>query len=281
MNVTNSESDALLQCCIGLYNLAYYINHASFKTYIIKNDIFVGNNLVKFTVSMKNKLSGIIIVSKIVCLSLAISMLVFLLLIPFGFKFVYFPNEKNNWEMINVFINLFGFIIAGVGIVVSAYLTINSYKKNSIIKNEEEIRKMKQDYYNSFIEIVTERMNDIANTNLHKKFLIECNRLNLYASKEVIEFINAYGYTKEMSTEELFKLIRKDIFNNELEEINYNLKVTDRAQYFNIIQNEEYLKLKTGNQITINNTLRDNIIFHKKILNKIEKRVADEFDTIS
>lgn len=281
MNATNSESDALLQCCIGLYNLAYYINHTSFNTYIIKNDIFVGNNLIKFTVSMKNKLSGIIIVSKIVCLSLAISMLVFLLLIPFGFKFVYFPNEKNNWEMINVFINLFGFIIAGVGIVVSAYLTINSYKKNSIIKNEEEIRKMKQDYYNSFIEIVTERMNDIANTNLHKKFLIECNRLNLYASKEVIEFINAYGYTKEMSTEELFKLIRKDIFNNELEEINYNLKVTDRAQYFNIIQNEEYLKFKTGNQITINNTLRDNIIFHKKILNKIEKRVADEFDTIS
>lgn len=228
---------------------------------------------------MKNKLPIITTAGKIVCLLLAISMLVFLLLIPFGFKFAYFPDERNNWEIINVFINLFGFIIAGVGITVSAYLTIDSYKRNSIIKNEEEIRKMKQNYYNSFIEIVTARMNDIANIDLHKKFLIECNRLNLYASKEVIEFINQNGET-DMSTEILFKLIRKDIFRNELEEIKYNLKVTDRAQYFNIILNEE-LEKYPFNQSSTNNIQRDIMIYQKKIFNRTEKRVAKEFDANS
>lgn len=86
---------------------------------------------------MNNKLSIAVKVSKLICLLLAISMIVFLSLIPFGFKF----DKSNNWEMINTFINLFGFIIAGIGIAVSAFLTINSYKKNSIIQNEAEIRK--------------------------------------------------------------------------------------------------------------------------------------------
>lgn len=227
---------------------------------------------------MNNKLSIAVKVSKLICLLLAISMIVFLSLIPFGFKFVYIPDKSNNWEMINTFINLFGFIIAGIGIAVSAFLTINSYKKKSIIQNEAEIRKMKQSYYNSFIEVVTERMNDRANNDLHKKFLIECNRLNLYASKEVIVFINNNADKHDMSTTELFRLIRKDIFNIESEQIEYNLRVTDRAAYFDLVTKEEIIKYQTNNNLQINNHQREQIITQRKILKKIEERVATEFD---
>lgn len=81
-----------------------------------------------------------------------------------------------------------------------------------------------------------------------------------------------------MSTTELFRLIRKDIFNIESEQIEYNLRVTDRAAYFDLVTKEEIIKYQTNNNLQINNHQREQIITQRKILKKIEERVATEFD---
>lgn len=92
------------------------------------------------------------------------------------------------------------------------YLSDTKLQKNS------EARKIKQDYYHIFLESLSVKLSHLNKMHTedailaNRKFCIEFNRLPLYASQEVVEFLSKNTKdTKALEFTELYELIRKDL----------------------------------------------------------------------
>lgn len=100
-----------------------------------------------------------------------------------------------------------------------------AYLKDSRLQRNAEARKIKQDYYHMFLEAVSIKFSHINRMETedgilaNRKFCIEVNRLPLYASQEVVEFVSRFagGGTAPDFTE-LYEVIRKDLCSDTYDE---------------------------------------------------------------
>ena len=119
-------------------------------------------------------------------------------------------------------------IIAVIGsIYVNQLLSIENSKNQRAM----EIRKVKQDYYHKFTESFLLRMAYLPNQNskefkdADKAFCLERNRLPLYASQEIVEYVEevATGKNQRADFKTLYEMIRRDLKNDSFSDFN-NLK---------------------------------------------------------
>jgi hypothetical protein len=99
-----------------------------------------------------------------------------------------------------------------------------AYLSDAKLQRGAEARKIKQDYYHMFLDAVSTKFsyqNNMESENAvraNQKFCIEFNRLPLYASQEVVEFVNDFAAGgKAPNFAELYDLIRKDLCSDKYE----------------------------------------------------------------
>ena len=125
-----------------------------------------------------------------------------------------------------IIISLIGSLTAIITVIGSIYVNKLLSNENSKQQRALEIRKTKQAYYHEFTESFLLRMAYLPNQkskefkDADKTFCIEKNRLPLYASQELIEYVDEVASGKSLTADfkTLFELIRKDLLNDELKE---------------------------------------------------------------
>lgn len=102
-----------------------------------------------------------------------------------------------------------------------------AYLKDSRLQRNAEARKIKQDYYHMFLEAVSIKFSHINSMETedgilaNRKFCVEVNRLPLYASQEVVEFVSQFaGGGKAPEFTALYEVIRQDLCSDTYEEFN-------------------------------------------------------------
>ena len=111
-------------------------------------------------------------------------------------------------------------VLTIIGSIVAVKVTSNSQIKEQKIAADRE---MKRKYYNAFIEAFTKKLFYINKPDCMEKieaemtFVLEANRLPLYVSEEMIQFIERIKnpqIAKETKMEELLVILRKDLCEN-------------------------------------------------------------------
>jgi hypothetical protein len=114
-------------------------------------------------------------------------------------------------------------ILTIIGSIVAVKITSNSQIKEQKIAADRE---MKRKYYNAFIEAFTKKLFYIGKHDCIEKieaemtFVLEANRLPLYASEEMIQFIEKIKnpqIAKETKMEEFLIILRRDLCENTFE----------------------------------------------------------------
>ncbi|WP_152028170.1 hypothetical protein [Stutzerimonas stutzeri] len=102
-----------------------------------------------------------------------------------------------------------------------------AYLKDFRLQRNAEARKIKQDYYHMFLEAVSIKFSHINSMDTedsilaNRKFCIEFNRLPLYASQEVVEFVSrSAGGGKAPNFTALYEVIRNDLCSDTYNEFN-------------------------------------------------------------
>ena len=123
-------------------------------------------------------------------------------------------------EIIVALIAAVATVLTIIGSIVAVKVTSNSQIKEQKIAADRE---MKRKYYNAFIEAFTKKLFYINKPDCMEKieaemtFVLEANRLPLYASEEMIQFIERIKnpqIAKETKMEELLVILRKDLCEN-------------------------------------------------------------------
>lgn len=125
------------------------------------------------------------------------------------------PNSIDNAIIYSLITALTAIITVIGSIYVNQSISAESSRNQRLV----EIRKMKQDYYHKFTESFMLRMTYIPNQNstefkeADKTFCIEKNRLPLYASQKIVEYVDEVASGKNLTADfkTLFELIRKDL----------------------------------------------------------------------
>lgn len=129
-----------------------------------------------------------------------------------------------NIEIIVALIAVGATVLTIIGSIVAVKLTSNSQIKEQKIAADRE---MKRKYYNAFIEAYTKKMfyafkpDCIEKVEAEMAFLIEANRLSLYASEEMVQFIENIKdpiNAKKTKMNDFFVILRKDLCENTFED---------------------------------------------------------------
>lgn len=118
-----------------------------------------------------------------------------------------------------IIVAIIGAITAILSILGSVFITKLSAKQ----QRDSEIRTLKQEWYNRFLEAFAEKMSYVKNgttvpKNVNAKFCLEFNRLPLYASEEVVNFANSIVENPNKPIFDLYSAIRKDLCNSQYSE---------------------------------------------------------------
>lgn len=155
---------------------------------------------------MKIKKNWIIILILIILLLLIISSIIL--------------NQTDNFTISdNIIIALIGSLTTIITIIGSIYVNQMLINENSRQQRLLEIRKIKQEYYHKFTEAFLLRLTYLRNMKSKEfkesdlKFCLEKNRLPLYASQELIEYVEeiASGKSQKADFKTLYKMIRLDL----------------------------------------------------------------------
>jgi len=125
-----------------------------------------------------------------------------------------------------IIISLIGSLTAILSVIGSIYVNKMLSNENSKQSRALDIRKTKQEYYNKFTESFLLRITYLPNQKskefkeADKTFCIEKNRLPLYASQEIIEYVDEVASGKSLTADfkTLFEMIRTDLLNDDLKE---------------------------------------------------------------
>jgi hypothetical protein len=111
--------------------------------------------------------------------------------------------------------------VTAVGTIIgSIYVAQTTSLLNAVATRNQESRNLKKEHYHNFLESLSDKLahtnssNQIKKQEIAQKFCIEINRLKLYASQELVEWIEKSQepeYNKESDFSELFVLIRNDL----------------------------------------------------------------------
>lgn len=123
----------------------------------------------------------------------------------------------------NVTIALIAAIGTSVTVIGSVYVNQKLAFENANVQRRVDIRKLKQDYYHKFTEAFMLRIAYSVNGESPEfkiadtTFCVEKNRLPLYASQEIVEYVEsvANGQNAGAQFTKLFELIRKDLTSEE------------------------------------------------------------------
>jgi len=127
----------------------------------------------------------------------------------------------------NVLIAIIGAITASITIIGSVFVAKTTGFYEGQKQRQIETRNLKREFYNQFIEVFTRNMSINNNPEINQNFCIEVNRLPMYASQEVVEFVNEIASKKNAATEaetdkaefaKLFSLIRADLCSDDYKE---------------------------------------------------------------
>ena len=140
-------------------------------------------------------------------------------------------NIKTKVVSDNIILAFIGALTAIITIVGSIYVNQQLSVDNARQQREMEIRKIKQEYYHKFTESFMLKIAYLPKPDsdeyksADKYFCLERNRLPLYASQELIEWVDsvARGTIPNADFTVLYDMIRKDLCNNDFKEFN-NLK---------------------------------------------------------
>ena len=93
-----------------------------------------------------------------------------------------------------------------------------AYLSDAKLQRNAEARKIKQDYYHMFLEAVSIKFSHLNKMDsedailANQRFCIEVNRLPLYASQKVVEFVSEFaGGGKAPEFTALYEVIRQDL----------------------------------------------------------------------
>ena len=114
-------------------------------------------------------------------------------------------------------------IIGGINAVLSIIGSIFVNKLTAKQQRDSEVRMIKQQWYNNFLEAFSKKISYANNgvevpEEINAKFCEEFNRLPLYASEEVIECINLLNKNSDRPIFELYKVIRNDLCESKYKE---------------------------------------------------------------
>ena len=122
-----------------------------------------------------------------------------------------------NTEIIVAIIAMIGVILTIIGSIIATNLTNNSQLEQQRI---DSIREMKRTYYNQLIEAYTEKLmyinkpDSVEKIEAEIRFLKEANRVPLFASQEMTEFMERMKnpqIAEKTSTGEFYLIMRKDL----------------------------------------------------------------------
>jgi len=169
---------------------------------------------------------------------IAISIFIFIvlsLITLIGYS-IFLNSIQNNSVDDKIMISLIGSLTAIITVIGSFFVNQFLAVQNSREQRAEEIRKMKQTYYHNFTESFLLRIAYLPNmkstefSDADKTFCIEKNRLPLYASQEIVEYVEkgASGKELNMDFKTLFELIRNDLKSDDFKNFENlsNLSVT-------------------------------------------------------
>lgn len=123
-------------------------------------------------------------------------------------------------------ITVIGVFLTVIGSIVVVNLTNNGQIE---LQRIEDVREMKRTYYNQLTESFTKKLmyigkpDSIEKVEAEMRFLEEANRLPLYASQEMVEFIEQMKnpeIARNTSTKEFYIIMRKDLCSNNFDEFN-------------------------------------------------------------
>lgn len=122
-----------------------------------------------------------------------------------------------NTEIQVAIITVVGVLLTIIGSIVATNLTNNSQLEQQRV---DAIREMKRTYYNQLTEAYTEKLmyinkpESVEKVEAEMRFVKEASRVPLYASQEMVEFmenIKDPEIAKNASTAEYYRIMRKDL----------------------------------------------------------------------
>lgn len=124
-------------------------------------------------------------------------------------------------------------IIAAIATIItvigSIYISNKTNNTQVELQRIEAVREMKRTYYNDLTEAFTKKLmytnmpDSIEKVEAEMKFLEEASRLPLYASQEMVEFIETMKdpkTAKDTKLKEYYIIMRRDLCSNEFNEFN-------------------------------------------------------------
>lgn len=133
-------------------------------------------------------------------------------------------KESQEWDKTKIavaVITAVATVLTVVGSIAIAFMTNNAQIEQ---QRFEEAREVKRTYYNQFIEAYTNKLQFVDKPDSPEKveaemaFVLEVNRLPLYASQEMVEFVNSMWDHKTAtltSTNEFYDIMRRDLCSDE------------------------------------------------------------------
>ena len=132
-----------------------------------------------------------------------------------------------NIKIIEILITSGTTILTIIGSIVGSIIAVK-LTSNSQIKEQQMAanREMKRKYYNAFIEAFTKKRLYIDKPDCIEKieaemaFIFEANRLSLYASEEMIQFVEEMKNpttAKKTTMDNFLTIVRKDLCDNSFE----------------------------------------------------------------
>ncbi len=145
---------------------------------------------------------------------------------------------------IGIFIHI-SYAIQFMQIIIAAIAAYIAFSYNNNAKNQRKLYmlQVKREYYNKFIEVLMRKLfyrnyECIESIRANEDFCIEVNRLPLYASKEVIDYVNKIYNGEERSPIHLLLLIRKDLDMSDLSNLSLNPQLPNIVLTKKIIDEE-------------------------------------------
>lgn len=154
----------------------------------------------------------------------------------------------SNTEIQVAIIAVVGVIFTIIGSIIATNLTNNSQLEQQRI---DSIREMKRTYYNQLTEAYTEKLmyinkpDSIEKIEAEIRFLKESNRVPLFASQEMVEFMEKIKnpeIAKKTSTGEFYLIMRKDLASSDFKNFDAPIELSISIPNKVIVTNEKGIK---------------------------------------
>ena len=135
-------------------------------------------------------------------------------------------------DILVAIITMGGVVFSVIGSIIATNLTNNAQLEQQRI---DSIREMKRTYYNQLLEAYTEKLmyvnkpDSVEKIEAEMRFIKEVNRVPLYASQEMVEFMEKMKdpkIAKGTNPGEFYLVMRKDLASSDFENFDTSLQLS-------------------------------------------------------